>query len=487
MTRNRPGFKRADLEIIPSGHTAARSLMEFMNVGGRNAGPTKVTTVPKLAPSSIAPAVSRRAWITLAILMSFYFIYNLDKLVLALLGDLVAHSLSLSDFDLGVLQGFVYSIPYGIGVMIMGAAVDRYSRGLLLFGGVFAWSLCAVASGLATGFSSLAVYRGGVGFCEAVLLPAAMALISASFPRERLAFAVGTFTAGGALGGIVGPIVGGPMIDHFLRIGGVGFPFLGHLEAWQATFIIVGLPGLVLAFLALSIPSGDRGAAHSRIGSNSSAEPLALRGYLADNWVFLALYMPAVSFVVSGCYTLLSWTPVYYGRAFGWDHSRIGFTYAAVLAIGAIGGVLWGRLGDFLSRTGMVDGIIRMYIVLLLIAIPAGALGFLVHNPWLSMPAIVIVSITLYGNSPSLAALQLAVPQHLRGRLTGIQLLIHSFIGLGAGPASAGFIADVLLGGRAAIGKAIFISVAGASSIAIILLLLARRHYIRAVQYSIGK
>lgn len=115
-----------------------------------------------------------------------------------------------------VLQQWVvnaYAITLGAFMLIAGSLADLYGRqrimkiGLVLFGATSL--LCAVAP---TG-EFLIVSRGAQGFAGALLVPSSLALIMAYFKKDRVGRAIGSWTAWTGIAFIIGPLVGGLLVD----------------------------------------------------------------------------------------------------------------------------------------------------------------------------------------------------------------------------------------------------------------------------------
>lgn len=253
-----------------------------------------------------------RSWVALGILMVFYFIAQIDKQILALVANLLGPSLNLSDTQIGMLQGFVFSVPYAIGVLLVGMAVDRYSRRTILLIGVISWSLAAAASGLANSFETLALARSGVGLGEAVLVPAAMSILASVFPRERVAFAIGAFYTAGNMAGIFAMLAGGIVVQAFVDAGGLVLPQFGQLEPWQAVLVVTGLPGLAIAFMVylIRVDIGGRDRQTSK-ENEAGLKGQQLKAYMWTHRTFLILYTIGTSLATICAYTLLSWAPAF--------------------------------------------------------------------------------------------------------------------------------------------------------------------------------
>ena len=180
-------------------------------------------------------------------------------------------------------------------------------------------------------------------------------------------------------------------------------------------------------------------------------------------------------------YTLIAWGPAFFGRAYGWNHALIGVVLAGGQICGAVGNVAWGALVDHISRKGHGDGVFRLYIPMLLLAPPVTLLAFVVREPLLSLPAFGLASLVYMGFGPAMAAGQLASPDYLRGRITGLKAVATSTIGLGVGPVLAGLVTDQVFHDRAMLGPAMSVAIFGASLVGALSLALGRKGYLRAL------
>jgi MFS family permease len=115
-------------------------------------------------------------------------------------------------------------------------------------------------SGFANSFGALAAARIGVGIGEASASPAAYSMISDNFPKERRATALSIYSSGLYIGGALALPIGAAVVSRWTS----AYPDpasapLG-LAGWQAAFIAVGLPGLLLAIWVLTLREPQRGA-----------------------------------------------------------------------------------------------------------------------------------------------------------------------------------------------------------------------------------
>ena len=128
---------------------------------------------------SAVMALKPVAWLTVALLLLLNVVALLDRQAISLLVGPIRADLGVSDVQISLLQGFAFATLYSLCAIPLGWAVDRFSRRLVIFCGVFTWGLATVACGLAHDFTTLLAARCFVGLGEAALAPAAFSILSA--------------------------------------------------------------------------------------------------------------------------------------------------------------------------------------------------------------------------------------------------------------------------------------------------------------------
>ena len=130
-------------------------------------------------------------------------------------------------------------------------------------------------SGFATSFAMLATARIGVGIGEASASPAAYSMISDYFPKEKRATALSIYSAGLYIGGGLSLPIGGLVSSRW----NAAFPIAADaplgLVGWQAAFLAVGIPGLLLALWVLTLREPQRGALGPAAAAGRAAQCLA--------------------------------------------------------------------------------------------------------------------------------------------------------------------------------------------------------------------
>jgi MFS family permease len=197
-------------------------------------------------------------WI-LAVLFVVSILNFVDRQILAILAGKVKADLLISDAQLGFLYGTVFGIFYAVFGVPLGVYADRGSRRKLIACGLALWSVMTAASGLATGFTTLALARMGVGVGEASASPAAYSLIADLFPKERRGTALGIYSLGIFVGIGASSYIGGAVADGWSAAFPAGSAPFG-LAGWQVAFLVAGLPGLLVVPLVLSFREPRRGA-----------------------------------------------------------------------------------------------------------------------------------------------------------------------------------------------------------------------------------
>ncbi|MFO7603501.1 MAG: MFS transporter [Gammaproteobacteria bacterium] len=414
-------------------------------VGGQ---PADIEAIPY--PS---PAVGWFATITLAFL---YWMSMLDRFIISLLIDPIKADLGLSDVQFGLLQGVAFMISFTLFGFIFGALADRRDRRRLIYIGVTVWSIASAACGLAQNFWHLLVARAGLGAGEASLNPCATSMISDLFPRARLTTAMAVYSMGATVGSGTALMLGGAIIHWVSGLGEIVLPVVGQLAVWQAVFLIVGLPGLLFAFIVFVFPEPmRRGAATAPIQHAGWLTAYGgLFAFMASHRRFYVAHYSGFTLaaaLVTGC---VGWYPVHMMRAHGWSQGETGFYLGlALLLAGLAGKLVCGWLVDMLYRRGYRDGPLRWYATCLLLAVPPGVYATTSGSPVLFLVVIGIFVTLITGmQACALSSLNMVTPNHLRGSGVAVFTTVVGLLGSAGGSVAIPFIAQTFYSGDSAIG-----------------------------------
>jgi MFS family permease len=212
------------------------------------------------AAAAPKPRIGAYAWYALFVLVLVYVINFIDRQIISILVGDIKRDLSVTDAQIGFLYGTAFAVFYALFGIPLGRLADSWYRGRLMAIGLALWSSMTALSGFANSFGLLAAARIGVGIGEASASPAAYSMISDSFPKERRATALSIYSSGLYIGGALSLPIGGLVLSRW----NAAYPDpaaapLG-LAGWQAAFLAVGIPGLLLALWVLTLREPQRGA-----------------------------------------------------------------------------------------------------------------------------------------------------------------------------------------------------------------------------------
>src|SRR5438552_13062577 len=107
-----------------------------------------------------------------------------------------------------------YALMLAALMLVGGSLGDRLGRRRVFAAGVLLFALASVWCGLAPDITQLILARGAQGVAAALLVPGSLALISASFSKERRGQAIGTWSGFTAIAAGFGPVLGGWLAER---------------------------------------------------------------------------------------------------------------------------------------------------------------------------------------------------------------------------------------------------------------------------------
>jgi MFS family permease len=364
---------------------------------------------------------------TLAILFAINLLNFYDRQILGALVEPIRKQWALTDSQIGWLAT-AFTLLYALVGVPLGRLSDRWNRPRLLSLGVAAWSLLTAASGFAWGYGSLFAARLGVGVGEATCAPAANSLIGDLYPAARRAGALSLFMLGLPIGNFLGSFVSG----HVAAVYG-----------WRMAFYVAGLPGLLLAVLAMRLFDPPRGAAES--------SPLAGRPHQGSPY-WSVLKIPTIRWIIItgalsnfNMYAIPTFLPAYLSRYHSLNLKQATTLAAITFGLAGIPGLLLG--GWAADRIAAVRSNGRLLLcsaslffaaifILLAVNVPQGQVllfgGFMGMGCLLSYPYYSCVYSTIHD----------IVPPSLRGTATALYFFAMYLLGGSFGPVLTGKLSD---------------------------------------------
>lgn len=389
-------------------------------------------TSPDAADDRPASRVAKGAWIALSVLIIFYILAALDRGIISLLVSPIKGDLDLSDSEMSLVLGLAFGFFYAVCGIPFGWLIDNFSRRAVLFCGVIFWSLAALCTSLVQTYPQLLVARMALGMGEAALNPAAHSILADKFPRERMATALSVYSMGAAIGGGLALALGGLVITYFSQFETVHFVVLGELKPWQAVFACVGLPGLLLAFLAFTFKE----SAPRRAAADGPKVRVPMGPFLKRRRALLFCFAASFGCVSMIIWSVNAWFPAFMDRNYGWSPAEIGSSFGLVsMSSTLLGGLIAGLVVDRMVARGHDDAHLRVLALTLVIGVPLGVVGFLAANPYVALVMIFLLKLLVFSCfGYGAAAMQIITPQALRGRMAALYLLGMVLLGNGLGP-----------------------------------------------------
>lgn len=419
------------------------------------------------------------AWYLIFVLLLAYTFSFIDRQILSLLVEPMKRDLAITDTEMSLLQGLSFAIFYTLMGLPLGRLADRKSRRGIIAASIFFWSIMTGACGLAKNYWHLFITRMGVGIGEAGLSPAAYSLIADSVEKKHLSKAISVYTMGIYIGGGLALIVGGLVIQWANSFTTVSLPIIGEIYTWQAVFLAVGLPGILLVPLMFTLREPQT---YTQKKSTSSIADVF--SFFKENRKTILLHNFGAALASVAGYGALAWVPSYLIRVHGLSSSEVGFTFGLIVLFAGAGGVLTGgTIADRLYRKGRVDAKMR-------VAMWAMLLGIIptLFYPLLSslIPVLGLLTLSTFfanfmmGLGP--AAIQEAVPHTMRGQFSALYLFIVNLIGLGLGPTLVALCTDYLFGAPALVGYSLLVVTSLAMGSSAFLLWLSLPHYRKTIE-----
>jgi MFS family permease len=418
------------------------------------------------------PSTPRYSWYVVFVLMLCFTLAYIDRQILSLLVGPIKQDLGISDTVVGLLQGFAFALFFAIMGLPFGRMVDTKNRRNLLIFAVTFWSLMTATCSIAKSFATLFLARMGVGVGEAALAPAALSIIADYFPKERLATALSVYSMGVFIGSGLALVLGGMVIDAVLTQHAVQLPLIGAIASWRVAFLIVGLPGLVLALVLYSVREPGRKNLMRGVDGQalvpSMGEVFAQIRLRASSAIGLAL---AIACMAMSTYSFGAWTPAFFIRVHHWTPGQAGVALGWIIMIaGCLGMLAGGTLCDYWQRMGKRDAPLRVGVIGACGTATLFPLALLMSDPRLTLALLVpAVFCQAMPAGSGYAALQLIFPNQLRGQVNAILGFIAIIVGLTLGPLLPGLFNDLLFKDGNMVGYSIAISIALAGTTAAIL------------------
>lgn len=369
----------------------------------------------------------------LMVLMAILAFNFVDRTALGIVLQDIKKDLVLTDTQLGLLSGIAFALFYSTMGIPIARWADRGNRVTIISLTTVLWSAAVALCAAAASFIQLLAIRVAVGIGEAGCIPPAHSLLADTFTRAERPRAVARYMLGLPLALVIGYFAAG---------------WLNQELGWRRTFLILGLPGLVLAAIArLSLReprSRDASAARALV---SAEPPPSLGETCATLWANTSfrhlLFCFSVWYFFG--YGLVQWQPAFFIRSHGLQTGELGTWFALINGVGGGLGVYLG--GEWAARYAARNERAQLNACAAAFGVFAllNACAYLAPSRLEAFAALALAS--LGGNvaqGPILATMQTLVSSRMRALSIALVYLFSNLIGMGLGPLATGALSDLL-------------------------------------------
>ncbi|HBG05077.1 MAG: MFS transporter [Geobacteraceae bacterium GWC2_58_44] len=361
----------------------------------------------------------------LGLLLAVNLLNYIDRQVLFAVFPLIKSDMRISDTELGLL-GSAFMLSYMLFAPLFGWLGDHWSRVRLATGGLVLWSLATALAGFAPGYRTLLAARATVGVGEASFGTVSPGLIADFFRKEQRGRVLSWFYLAIPVGSALGYLLGG---------------VLGQRFGWQAAFLMVGLPGLLLAvpvgMLRTPPRGGDDAAPQEHAGKPSSSYALLFRN---RSFVSNTVAMATMTFAIGG---LAQWLPSFLYRFHALNVEKANTLFGATTVVAGIFGTLAGGwLGDRWQKKSS-----KGYLLVsgwgFLIGTPFAAWAILAPSLTGCMAAIFVAEFFLFLNTGPLNTVIINVtPPATRAMAFAVNIFFIHALGDAISPSIIGWLSD---------------------------------------------
>jgi MFS family permease len=360
--------------------------------------------------------------------------------------------LELTDVQASYVIG-VAAAANSVFILPISRLVDMMSRRLIISIGLVMASIANVWAGLSGTFWQLLFARTAGGIGGAGNGPATFSILADYFPPAKLPKALAVMNIGFLYAIAASLLFGGTLIAMVSGMADISLPVVGSLRPWQLVFLIMAIPELLLAVLmVLTLPEPKRRGVQAALPGAAAAR----RPVVPVKDVFKFLYKNRSAFgpmfaglsVNSLAMGTAAWSAPFFERTYGWGPAQYGIIQGFVLLlIAPIGLIAGGMLAERFARQGHDDANLRVVFIASALHLPFAMLFALMPTPHLAIALAALNTATIsMGSGPQNAALQVIIPNEMRGQITALFLLCFSLIGMSISPIMIAFLTQYVFG-----------------------------------------
>lgn len=354
---------------------------------------------------------------------------SFERFVFALALEPIKNDLHLSDSQLGLMTGIAFAAFYAVAGIPLARWADRGNRVTIAAIAVGLVSVMVSLCGVVSNFTQMLAVRAGIAIGEAGDMPSIQSLIADYFDRSERPRAMAIFFTAYPISMIVGYLVGGWLIESF---------------GWRHTFIMLGVPGVLVAVLVKITLKEPRLTQQAII---SPEKQPSVKFVLKTLWQQRTFRHIFIAFCISYFFSMgtSQWLATYFIRSHDMGMTELG-TWLAISWGGF--GFVGNYLGGHWTTAYLAHKEKWQMRAVALLSITYGALSvgvYLVEDKTL---ALVFLSLSAFfistTNGAVFSALQSLVSDRMRAMTIAVLFLFANLIGFGLGPLALGITSDLL-------------------------------------------
>lgn len=366
----------------------------------------------------------------LTMLFLVYVLNFIDRSILNILAQPIKDDLGLLDWHIGLMGGIAFALFYTTFGIPIARLADTHNRRNIIAVCLAIWSAMTALCGLAQNFWQLLLGRIGVAIGEAGGSPPAHSMISDLFASDRRATALAVYALGIPVGTMLGNLAGG---------------WINEAMDWRTAFIIVGLPGVLMALvLRFTMQEPTRGYSEQIVHAKADAPPVMF--VFAALWSrksFRYMSLGAALHALVG-YGVGPFIAPLFIRVHDMGTRDIGTALFWLGFAGILGTVSGGYLADRLAKKD-----VRWYVwlpgIATLISVPFATAAYTSPDPIVAFWIMAVPGfLGSYYLGPTFSLAQGLVGLRMRAIAAAILLFILNLIGMGLGPMIVGATSDLL-------------------------------------------
>ena len=383
--------------------------------------------------------------LTLALLSSGHAAIHALSALLPLVYAIVIVEFGLDERDIGTFIAITTAVG-GTMQLAYGVLTRYVARPVLLATGQLVFGLGLLVGGLSSSIGQLLGAISVTRIGASPQHPVGNALLSDSYPAERRGFAISTHIAGGNVGTVLVPFVGGALLATI---------------GWQATLAVFGIPALVIGVLIALLVREGRANYREEVRASGSARE-HLREVIGRRDLRLIIGASLVAAGGRGLDIVAPFMVLYLSGPLGFDGQTVTLLYALLLVGAVIGPILAGTLSDRYGRRPTLVAYYLLSAVGILVFVAVGA------NLVLLVPLLLPFGTAVFSESP---VLQAYLADRASGPIRDVAFAVYFTFAFGIGAVWAFVIGSVI----GEFGYPVAFGVMAASYVAAAVLLMAVR------------